>query len=88
MCMYGNILRYTAHAILLYVKMFAILILQALILQGGNNIEILSNPSMCVCVCVCCVCVCLCVCLCVFVCVCLFVCVCVCVCVCVHVCSA
>ena len=25
--------------------MFAILILQALILQGGNKIEILSNPS-------------------------------------------
>ena len=26
-------------------KMFAILILQALILQGGDNIEILPNPT-------------------------------------------
>ena len=34
--------------------MFAILILQALILQGGDNIEILPNPSVysyrCLCV--------------------------------------
>ena len=39
----SNILSYSTHVILL--KMGAILILQALTLQGGNNIEILPNPN-------------------------------------------
>ena len=42
----GNILRYIANAILLASeKMSAILILHTLILQSGDNIEILPNPS-------------------------------------------
>ena len=45
--MSGNILRYVAHTILLKCEnMFAMLILHALILHSGDNIEILHNPRM------------------------------------------
>ena len=37
--------QYSACAILLKSEVFAILKLQALILEGGDNIEILPNPS-------------------------------------------
>ena len=44
--MCDNILQYIAHTILLKCKnMFAMLILHALILHSGNNIEILPNPT-------------------------------------------
>ena len=44
--MCGNILQYIAHTILMKCEnMFAMLILHALILHSGDNIEILPNPN-------------------------------------------
>ena len=44
--MCGNILRYIVHTILLKCEnMFAMLILHALILHSGDNIEISPNPK-------------------------------------------
>ena len=43
--MYGNILRYIEHAILLKCENACDIDIAGLILQGGDNIEILPNPT-------------------------------------------